>query len=204
MTRYRWVAARKAEGFPITMACRVAEVSRQAFGDWRARQAAGPSSAEVAEAALVAEIREIHDESDGTYGEPRITPELARRGRAVNHKRVERLMRLHEVVGVHKPAKVRTTIPVLLMSPGSATSPTSPPVRAGSIWRRCSTSDPGGCWATRWPITCAPSWSPTHSPWRRAPGAAPRPGSSSMVTAAASTSRATTERSSPTSAWSNR
>jgi transposase-like protein len=74
VTRYRWVAARKAEGFPITMACRVAEVSRQAFGDWRARQAAGPSSAEVAEAALVAEIREIHDESDGTYGEPRITP----------------------------------------------------------------------------------------------------------------------------------
>ena len=27
VTRYRWVAARKAEGFPITMACKVAEVS---------------------------------------------------------------------------------------------------------------------------------------------------------------------------------
>ncbi len=26
VTRYRWVAARKAEGFPITMACKVAEV----------------------------------------------------------------------------------------------------------------------------------------------------------------------------------
>lgn len=34
MTRYRWVAARKAEGFPITMACRVDAVSRQAFHDW--------------------------------------------------------------------------------------------------------------------------------------------------------------------------
>jgi putative transposase len=111
VTRYRWVAARKAEGFPITAACQVAQVSRQAFGDWRARQAAGPSPAEMAEAALVAKIREIHDESDGTYGEPRVTTELARRGQAVNHKRVERLMRLHEVVGVHKPAKVRTTIP---------------------------------------------------------------------------------------------
>jgi hypothetical protein len=48
VTRYRWVAARKAEGFPITMACRTAEVSRQAFGDWRAGVAGGPSDAEVA------------------------------------------------------------------------------------------------------------------------------------------------------------
>jgi transposase InsO family protein len=111
VTRYRWVAARKAEGFPITAACQAAKVSRQAFGDWRARKAAGPSDAEQAEAALVAAIREIHDEFDGTYGEPRITTELARRGRRVNHKRVERLMRANEIVGVHKPARVRTTIP---------------------------------------------------------------------------------------------
>ena len=56
-------------------------------------------------------MREIHAESDATYGEPRMTEELARRGRVVNHKRVRRLMRLHGIVGVHKPAKVRTTIP---------------------------------------------------------------------------------------------
>lgn len=111
MTRYRWVAARKAEGFPITMACRVAAVSRQAFGEWRTRQAAGPNEAELAENELVVQIRRIHDESDGTYGEPRITSELARRGRCVNHKRIERLMRVHGIVGVHKPARVRTTIP---------------------------------------------------------------------------------------------
>ena len=111
MTRYRWVAARKAEGFPITVACQVAQVSRQAFGDWRARAAGGPTRAEVAEDALVKEIRQVHDEFDGTYGEPRITTELARRGQTVNHKRVERLMRAHGIVGVHKPARVRTTIP---------------------------------------------------------------------------------------------
>ena len=73
MTRYRWVAARKAEGFPITMACTVAEVSRQAFGDWRTRTAAGPTASEREEAELVAVMREIHAESDGTYGEPRMT-----------------------------------------------------------------------------------------------------------------------------------
>ncbi len=111
MTRYRWVAARKAEGFPITMACKVAEVSRQAFHDWRAKVAAGPTDAERAEGELVEAIRAIHTEFDGTYGEPRITEELARRGRPANHKRVERLMRAHGIIGVHKPAKVRTTIP---------------------------------------------------------------------------------------------
>jgi len=111
VTRYRWVAARKAEGFPITMACKVAEVSRQAFHDWRAKVAAGPTDAERAEGELVEAIRAIHTEFDGTYGEPRITEELARRGRPANHKRVERLMRAHGIIGVHKPAKVRTTIP---------------------------------------------------------------------------------------------
>lgn len=111
MTRYCWVAARKAEGFPITAACEVAEVSTTAFNDWRRRDAAGPTEAEADEARLVAELREIHDDSDGTYGEPRMTPELRARGWVVNHKRVERLMRVHGIVGVHKPAKVRTTIP---------------------------------------------------------------------------------------------
>lgn len=111
MTRYRWVAARKAEGFPITAACKVAEVSTTAFDDWRRKQAAEPTDAEAAEARLVDAIREIHAEFDGAYGEPRITPELRARSWVVNHKRVERLMRVHGIVGVHKPPKVRTTIP---------------------------------------------------------------------------------------------
>ena len=111
MTRYRWVLDRKAEGFPYTMACKVAEVSRQAFCDWRAKRVAGPTDAELADAALVASMREIQAEFDDTYGQPRMTPELHARGFCVNHKRVERLMRAHGIVGVHKPAKVRTTIP---------------------------------------------------------------------------------------------
>jgi putative transposase len=111
VTRYEWVTAREAEGFPTTACCRVADVSTSAFYDWRRRQAAGPSDAETAEAELVEEIRRIHAEFDGAYGEPRMTPELRARGFCVNHKRVERLMRVHGIVGVHKPAKVRTTIP---------------------------------------------------------------------------------------------
>ena len=63
---------------------------------------------ELAEAELVAVMREIHAESDATSGEPHVTTELARRGRVVNHEHVRRLMRHHGIVGVHKPAKVRT------------------------------------------------------------------------------------------------
>ena len=111
MTRYQWVLARKAEGFPITTACEVAGVSRQAFYDWKTRVEAGPTAAEEATADLVAVMREIADEFDETYGSPRMTVELANRGHHTNHKRVERLMRQHGIIGVHKPARVRTTIP---------------------------------------------------------------------------------------------
>jgi transposase InsO family protein len=41
--------------------------------------------AERVEASLVGEIRRIHARSQGTYGAPRITAELRRRGQAVNH-----------------------------------------------------------------------------------------------------------------------
>ena len=94
------------------MACTVADVSRQAFHDWRARISAGPTARDLAEVELVEVMRAIHAESDLTYGEPRMTEELARRGRrgeATSGSR--RLMRLHGIVGVFKPAKVRTTIP---------------------------------------------------------------------------------------------
>ena len=107
MTRYRWVAARKAEGFPTTAACQVAKVSRQAFYGWRGRQAAGPSPAQLADAELVAEMRQIHADSGGAYGSPRVAAELRRRGRCVNRKRVERLMRQHGICGIHKRRRPR-------------------------------------------------------------------------------------------------
>ena len=86
-------------------------MSRQAFYDWRLRATSGPTEAEQAEEGLVELLRDIHDDFDETYGSPRMTVELTNRGAVVNRKRVERLMRVHGIVGVHKPAKVRTTIP---------------------------------------------------------------------------------------------
>jgi putative transposase len=105
--RYRCVDARKAEGFPVAAACTAAGVSTSAYYAWAARGARGPSQRERDEAALVAEIRAIHAASEGTYGAPRMTRELRRRGHGDNHKRVQRLMRRHAIVG-HRPRRRRS------------------------------------------------------------------------------------------------
>ena len=111
MSRYRHVDAMKAEGFPVRAACEAAEVSTSAYYDWKAKEVAGPSGAEVEEAHLVNEIFDIHAETDKTYGSPRVTAEPRRRGYCVNHKRVERLMAGHDIVGITPRRFVRTTLP---------------------------------------------------------------------------------------------
>jgi transposase InsO family protein len=55
---------------------------------------------------LVVEIRRIHLRSKATYGAPRVTAELRRRGWTANHKRVERLMRQNGIVG-YRPRRRR-------------------------------------------------------------------------------------------------
>lgn len=111
MSRYRFVSTMKAEGFPIEAACEAAEVSTSAYYDWLARSGA-PSEAEWDEALVVNEMHEIHCHHDDTYGSPRMTTELARRGYCVNHKRVERLMVENGIVAADaRRKKLRTTIP---------------------------------------------------------------------------------------------
>jgi transposase InsO family protein len=107
VSRYRCVDAQKAAGFPVAAACNAAGVQRSAYYAWTARTAQGPSVAERAEASLVAEVRRVHARSRGTYGAPRVTAELRRRGWAANHKRVERLMRVHGIVG-YRPRRRRS------------------------------------------------------------------------------------------------
>ena len=117
MSRYRCVDAQKAAGFPVVAACRAAGVSTSAFYAWAAKGEQGQRAAEPAQAELVAKIRIIYAESAGTYGSPRVTHELRRRGWRVNHKRVERLMAVHGIVG-HRPRRRRG-----LTKPDAATPP---------------------------------------------------------------------------------
>ena len=117
MTRCMWVNSRKAEGFPVVMACKAAGISSSTFYDWAQEAAHGPSTRDWEEAHLVDAIFSIYRASNGVYGSPTITAELRAQGWEVNHKRVERLMRDNGIQGMYKPAKVRTTIPAELNPP---------------------------------------------------------------------------------------
>ena len=111
----------KAEEFEVTAACALMGVSTSAFYDWRARAEQGPSARELSEAELVDAIRTIHRRHPD-YGSPRVTRELRRGGKPVNHKRIERLMRAHGIVArrhrrrrnLTKPDKDAPAIPDLV------------------------------------------------------------------------------------------
>jgi putative transposase len=105
--RYRCVDAQKAAGFPVAAACKAAGVARSAYYAWTSSTARRPSVAQREETRLVAEIRRIHARSKATYGAPRVGAELRRRGWHVSHKRVERLLRTHGIVG-YRPRRRRS------------------------------------------------------------------------------------------------
>jgi transposase InsO family protein len=96
--------------YGVKRLCQVLGISRSGFYRWRT---AAPARAERErdDRELGEWIRQVHAETDGTYGRPRITAALHRAGQVVNHKRVGRLMRLLGITGVHLRRKVRTTIP---------------------------------------------------------------------------------------------
>jgi len=72
--------------------CRVLGVRTQGCYAWRNRD-----DSDASDILLVAEIRDVMKESRYTYGIIRVTEELKDRGFHVNHKRVERLMRDHNI-----------------------------------------------------------------------------------------------------------
>ena len=111
MSRYVGVDDQKAAGFPVTTACEAVGVSTSGYYDWAARQAAGPTERQLAEAELVALMRDLFDAADGNYGVPRMFKALRRAGLVVNVKRVARLMRLHGMAGRFRRRSIRTTFP---------------------------------------------------------------------------------------------
>lgn len=76
--------------FPIQVMCEVLGVSRSGYYAWANR----PESARAAgDRALAAEIRDVHADSRGRYGSPRVHAALRAGGRRVGRKRIARLMR---------------------------------------------------------------------------------------------------------------
>jgi transposase InsO family protein len=95
--RYAFIQAEKAL-YPVAVLCRVMAVTRSGFYTWCRH----PLSRRTREnQAVLAQIRQCHRESDGSYGSPRIHRDLRAQGfPRIGRHRVARLMRLHGIRGV--------------------------------------------------------------------------------------------------------
>ncbi|RPE33838.1 IS3 family transposase [Kitasatospora cineracea] len=116
MTVHPFIEAEKQAGRNVKRACELLKVSRAAF---YARRNGQPGARAVRDTELTLKITEIHADSRGSYGVPRVHAQLQQRGDRCGRRRVARLMRQAGIEGRHRRRRHRTTIP----DPNAATRP---------------------------------------------------------------------------------
>ena len=94
------------QNWSVEKMCKVLEVSRNSYYNWLKDRRSGQISIRKR---LIEEIKIIHAESFSTYGSPRITVELNRRGFKVSRKFVAMLMRMEGIRSVLRKKYVVTT-----------------------------------------------------------------------------------------------
>ncbi len=94
--------ARHRSVWPTRTMCRLLDVSSSGFYEWLGR---APSARSVANAGLLALIRESFALSGQTYGSPRIWKDLVVAGEHCGENRVARLMRGAQISGQAKPRR---------------------------------------------------------------------------------------------------
>ena len=101
-----------SERFDITCMARLLQVSTSGYYAWRKRAAATtPTPRQQRRADLAVKILDVHTDSEGTYGSPRVTSELRDRGEVVNEKTVAAIMAEIGIEGISpRTFKVRTTV----------------------------------------------------------------------------------------------
>lgn len=107
--RYAWIVEHRAS-YSIPMMCELLAVSRSGLYGALQRARATPAKARD-DARIVEEIGRAQRAHRGRYGRRRMTPEIREAlGRAVNHKRIGRLMREHGLGSrKRRPFRVVTT-----------------------------------------------------------------------------------------------
>jgi putative transposase len=88
--RFRFIADHRDQ-FPVTLMCKVLNVSPSGCYAWRQRP---PSAREMANRKLFKKIEAVYNDNHGVYGSPRIYKELKDQGVACSENRIARLMRL--------------------------------------------------------------------------------------------------------------
>ncbi len=105
MSSYKLIEAERTN-FSVPLMCRMLEVSRSGYYEWRNR---APSARSRRDAALTEWIEEIHERSRRTYGSPRVHAELRSLGDRCSRKRVEKLMRRAGLRGCMRGKRRSTT-----------------------------------------------------------------------------------------------
>jgi transposase InsO family protein len=83
--------------WPISVQCRVLEVSISGYHEHFVRSASGAQRRYLSDDALLVHIKAIYAEMRGAYGWPRIWKTLLGRGIGVGKDRVQKLMKLHGI-----------------------------------------------------------------------------------------------------------
>lgn len=115
MNRFQFVQDHK-DAYGVKRLCQVIGIAKSSFYAWVAAAPARAARA-AADAALAARVRVLQDPVQGgdpAYGAPRITADLnegALPSQRVNHKRVARVMRDHQLAGIRLRRRVKTTVP---------------------------------------------------------------------------------------------
>jgi len=91
--RFQFIEDQRGE-FSVIGMCAVLDVSPSGYYAWRARP---PSRREMANRKLMDKIEAVFEESEETYGSPRVYRALKAQGVAVSRNRVARLMRLRSL-----------------------------------------------------------------------------------------------------------
>ncbi|UZR99784.1 IS3 family transposase [Chondrinema litorale] len=78
--------------FPVEMMCKCLKVSKNSYYSWRRRELA-KRNIETKKDILKKHIKEIYDDSKGTYGSPRITAQLIKKNIKISRSYVARLMK---------------------------------------------------------------------------------------------------------------
>jgi putative transposase len=113
---YSLIAAEKTN-YPVAVMCLVLGVSRTGFHNWERR---APSDRVLTDAWLTEKIKQIHEQSRGVYGTPRIHAELRlEHGIRVGRKRVARLMKAAGISGVRPRKRWKTTIRIPGITPAT-------------------------------------------------------------------------------------
>lgn len=93
--------------YTVAMMCRVLEVSPSGFYAWLKR---APSARRQSDLLLGDRIEALYLQSRSTYGRPRLHADLRDEGINVSGKRLARLMRERQIVGVSRRKGIITTV----------------------------------------------------------------------------------------------